>query len=138
MQEWDLGRLGHEVSFEDALGPAPEVQLVDIPFEILIDVILLDQVLISLEIALGVISDLKFVPLRGYLVEDDEPIILLPLSQLHESCTALNQVANVFESRGVVIKVNNLVAKQSLVGVEGLLDFLGHINRHRDAIGALQ
>lgn len=121
MQEWDLGRLRHEVSFEDALGPALEVQLVDIPFKVLINVILLDQVLISLQIALGVISDLKLVPLRRYLVEDDEPIVLLPLSQLHESCPTLDKVAYVLESRRVVIKVNNLIAKQSLVGVEGLL-----------------
>lgn len=63
---------------------------------------------------------------------------MLPLSQLHESSPTLDQVSDVLESRGVVIKVNNLVAKQSLVGVEGLLDFLGHIDGNRDAIGALQ
>jgi hypothetical protein len=121
MQEWDLGRLKHEVSFEDTLCPALEIQLVDIPLEVLINVILLDQVLISLQISFGVIPDLKLVPLRRYLVEDNEPIILLPLSQFHESCPTLDQIANVLESRGVVIKVNNLIAKQSLVGVEGLL-----------------
>lgn len=138
MQEWDLGRLGHEISFEDTPGPALEVQLVDIPFEVFINVILLDHVLISLQITFGVISDLKLVTLRGYLVEYDEPVILLPLSQLHESCPSLDQIAYVLESRRVVIEVNNLVAKQSLVGVEGLLNFLGDINRHGDAICGLQ
>ena len=67
----------HEIKLRDALGSPLEVQLVNIPLEVFVDIIFFLQTLVLGQIAPRVVTNFKHVALRRYLIEDHQPVILL-------------------------------------------------------------